>query len=693
MKTKHRILSMMLALCCVITTCTGTLAFADDTGAAKDSGITDSGVKDSGVKDSGVKDSGAPTSVISLNDFDSVDTVELYSRTYYDIEVDPSDVTLTVSSSDDSVLKTYLMEDPENPGYYSFVLEGWKEGTATVTFTASDGAEVSKDVTVENTGAEWNYAAQADLSEDFTIPSGNSRYITIQYENENLDYLSFPTLVADDPQDFDVALVGQDDDGNYVYCITANGSDGKTADLYLGSSDYVIPEKLCKVTAAENSNLSIDTSSTYVCNLYDTYDFVVKTNSATEPDVTAANGLVSITSLGKVDGGYKYEMSADEEGDSLVQATLNGETAAFAVKINYDSQPSVVSDTTDDISIEQNKTYTYKFSIMGGGTPSFAADAAGAFTVQSVKKDGIDYYCTVAATGDVGSSASLLVTFPDSGDDGAFTVNAGKITVKKPAGVEMTSDTNYDFSINKGSSYIFKISGATSFHAGTSGVFAVSKVGVSGKYTYYRITAVGQPGQSTGMYMSVPGQAAQKVCVVTVTPVSLTSDTNTDFDLLPTASYQFKITAPGLSSIHFNAGSSGVVKVTLVRHTGNDFYYKVTAVGTSGRQTGIYASVSGQAAKRLCVITVGSISVTSDTNYDFSLSKGASYQFKITAPGASSLSFAAGSSGTVSTALVKKSGNDFYFRITANGASGKQTGIYVTVPGQSAKKLCVVTVR
>ncbi|WP_156990679.1 hypothetical protein [Caproicibacter fermentans] len=663
MKKQYRILSMVLALTLIFSVFTGNLAFAEETAS----------------------------SVISLNGFDSVTTVEKYSRTSYEIEIDQPEVQLEAASSDESVLKASLQAESGNSGYYTLVLEGWEEGEATVTLTASDGTTVAKTITVEDTGYEWNYTAEADQTEDFTLPSGNSRYIKIHYENLDADTFTYPTLVTDQPDDFNVTLEGSDGD-DFFYRVDATGNDGATGTLSLGSSDYVIPKKLCDVTIAENSNLSMDTKSTYVCSLFDTYHFVVRTTSAAAPEVTAGNDNVSITPVGKVEGGYEYVMDADHEGTSLIQATLNGETAGFAVTVNYDSKPSVSFDAPKEISVERGKTYTYKFSIMGGGTPSFAPDQDGAISVQSVRKDGIDYYCTVAATGAVGASANFLVSFPDTGEDGD-TVNAGKVTVTEPVGIVLKSDTNNDFSLAKGSSYVFCITGATGFYAASSGVFSVSKLSTSGNETLYKITATGDAGQGAGFYMSAPGRVPLKVCAVTVAPVKITSDTNDDFELAAGAGYQFKITAPGVKSIQFNAGSSKVVAPVFVRRVGNDFYYKITAVGKPGEQTGIYASVKGQDAKKICVVTVGRIQLKSDTNNDFSLAAGAGYQFKITAPGASSVNFGSGSSGVIQTYFVKRVGNDFFFKVVGTGASGQQTGIYASALNQDAKKICVITIK
>ena len=674
MRKSIHVWSIILALSLIITSFGSTVAFAAETGQ----------------------------SAISFTDgFDAVETVELKSIHYFELEVSDPALTLAASSSDENVLSVNLQKDNENPGYYEFSLTAWATGDATVTFTASDDTTVSRKITVEDTGADRGYTISTDTTKDFSLPKGSSRVIKIHYESDNLDHYSLPVLVTDDQESsLETKLLDIDYDNNdYYYLVYALGSEGQTGKLYMGSSDY-IPDLLCTVTIGSNKNLRLDTTSTYVCNVFDSYRFIAYTNSSTAPEVNTYNDLVSVELLGKVAGGYEYRMdAAGDEGDSLVEVTSNGETASFPVLINYDNPPAVKSDTSKNITLAQGSSYTYKFTIMGGGEPQFVADTAGVLSVQLIKKDGLNYYCQVTAVGEPKSSTSLSVTFPDSGNED-FDVKVGSVTVTEPTGVIMKSDTNSDFSIKQGSSYTFKITGATSFNPGSAGVFQTQLVSKSGNESYYKVTAIGQPGQQAGFYMSVAGQPAQKVCVITFTaeqnsPVLMIYDTISEFSIKKGASYTLKIT--GATS--FNPGSSGVFQTQLVSKSGNDSYYKVSAIGQPGQQAGFYMSVAGQPAQKVCVITVGAaggttpIAIQSDTNSDFSLAKGAGYQFKITAPGATAVNFTPGTSGVLAVALVAHTGNDFYYKVTAVGLKGQQAGIYVSVPGQTAKKLCVVTVK
>lgn len=661
MKKCISVLSIVLVLTLLVTSFTTTAVFAEET----------------------------PATAITFSDgFDEVTTLEAGTLNYYVVEVNKPELTLTAQSSNETILKVKMTADSDNPGDYNLVVAAYKVGNATVTLTASDGTTVTQNLAVQEGSAERNYTISSDTTKDFALPKGNSYLMKIHYESYDVNN-TYPLLVTD--EDSPVLKIEQFsidyDNNDYYYRIEAIGNDGETATLYMSGSHY-IPEELCSVTIAENDFLRLDTTSTYVCNVYDSYSFIAYTNSATPPELNTVNGILFTEYVGKVDGGYEYRFESLDEGDDLILVSQNGETASFAVHVDDDVQPSVVSDAPQNITLEKGKSYTYKVSIMGGGEPTFVASTNGVVTVQKGKKDGINYYCQVTAIGENQSTTTLKVTFPNSGDPD-YAVELGNITVTQQ---EMKSDTNADFSLKQGASYQFKITNATSFTAGTSGVFSITKVRTDGNDTYYKITAIGKPGQQAGFYMSVPGQAAKKVCVVTVAPsVTMKSDTNSNFSVKQGSSYQFKITG----ATGFYAGSSGVFNIQLVRKDGNDSYYRVTAIGKPGQQAGLYMSASGYAQK-VCVVTVAEpdpITITSDTTYDFALSKNATYQFKLTAPGASTLNFCAGTSGVYSIALVKHTGNDFYYKITAIGQRGQETGLYASVPGQPAKKICKVSIK
>jgi hypothetical protein len=661
MKKGISLMSIILTLTLLISTFSGTMAYAAET---------------------------EPTTIKFRYGFDTLQTVELNTMSDYMAELSDPALTLTAQSSDESVLKVDLQAYDE--GVYEFTLQAYKDGEATITFTASDGMSVSRKITVEGTG-ERTYTISSDITDDFLIAKGNSDIIKLHYTSTDQTNITSPFLIAGDQEKtIATTLINVDEDNNdYYYRLDAVGDVGSKAVLYMGGSGY-IPEKLCTVTVGEDVDIRLDTTSEYVCNIGDTYRFVAYTTSGTAPDVSTYDNRISVTYVGKVTRGYEYRIKALKEGGSLVKVRQYDEVATFPVSVNFEAtEPYVSSDAPDEISLEQGASYTYKVSIMGGGEPQFVAGESGGLSTQIVKKEGMDYYCKVTATGKVNTVSELHVIFPDSGDDN-YDVTLGNVSITP---LTMKSDTNVNFSVKQGASYTFKITGATSFTSGSSGVFKIDFVSKSGVDSFYKITAIGQPGQQTGLYMSAPGQVAQKICVVTVSPsLVMKSDTNVNFSVKQGGTYTFKIS--GATS--FTSGSSGVFKIDFIQKSGADSYYRITAIGQPGQQTGLYMSAPGLAAQKVCVVTVdpaAQITIKSDTNYDFAIAKGASYQFKLTAPGAQTLSFSAGTSGVYQITPISHTGDNFFYKITAVGQSGKETGLYASVPGQPALKICKVAIK
>lgn len=588
MKTRFRITSLTLALLLIFSLFGGTAAYAADEPAIQFS-----------------------------NNFTSVTELDKGVMQFYGVQLTDPSQTLSVTSSDKDILEAEVEELAPRTGVYLLDVMAWKAGTATLTFTVSGSTALSQTITVNNTEVQRNYTLTSDTSSDFSLVQGNSYTVKLHYVAGDSS-VGIPLLLTNGQENIvGIRLVDADPEkGDYFYRVDAVGGVGQSAELYTTNMEFV-PEKLCKVTIIANKNLSLDTNAStiyrdekpefvYTCNIGDTYRFVARTNSAAVPKVGAtANGVVSASLIGKVPGGYEYRMKALSGGEAVVRVTLNGETASFPVAVNADSQePYVTSDTPKSINLEKGKFYTYKFTIIGGGEPSFTTGTGGVVSAPSVRKDGIHYFVTVTGTGKANTGTSLNVTFPQSSGS-HYTQNVANITLTQPKAVPPKSDTNGDFSVKQGLSYTFKITGAVSFGPGTAGIFKTEKIRTSGNDVYYRITATGKPGQQTGFYMAAAGLPAQRVCVVTVDPpAEIRSDTNSDFRLGKNASYQFKITAPGAEKISFGTGTAGVFAVSLVKHIGNDFYYRITAVGESGNASGIYASLPGQNAKKVCAVSI-----------------------------------------------------------------------------------------
>lgn len=105
------------------------------------------------------------------------------------------------------------------------------------------------------------------------------------------------------------------------------------------------------------------------------------------------------------------------------------------------------------------------------------------------------------------------------GADGTAVAGAAQAVTTQ---AKVTSDTTVDFSVKKGAAYCFKMTvvngngTAPSFTVGNGNVLKTQFVVQKGSDYYYRVYAVGAPGQSTGIYTVLPGQQPQKHCSITI---------------------------------------------------------------------------------------------------------------------------------------------------------------------------------
>lgn len=186
-----------------------------------------------------------------------------------------------------------------------------------------------------------------------------------------------------------------------------------------------------------------------------------------------------------------------------------------------------------------------------------------------------------------------------------------------------------------------------------------------------------------------------------VETVTIKSDTTGNLSLKQGSSYTLKITCTDKNGAAvkpiFTVGNSKVLKVQFLKQSGSNFYYKITAIGKVGQETGIYTAAKGiKAVRQGKVLIISSDTekkiVKSDTTGEFGLAKGASYSFKITCPKGIVPIFTVGTKGVFSFELVKKSGNNYFYKITAVGNPGQSSGIYTTIPNQKPVKQCKVLI-
>lgn len=298
--------------------------------------------------------------------------------------------------------------------------------------------------------------------------------------------------------------------------------------------------------------------------------------------------------------------------------------------------PYVKSDTTMDFTVTQGQTYAFRFEVIGThANPSIAAGNGSVLRTEEVKKvveNGNDvYYFKVRATGQPGQGSGVYTTLPGQKAVKHCTIHVGTPYVK--------SDTTMDFSVKQGNTYAFRFEVVgpqglqPNIAAGNGNVLRteeVKKVVEKGNDVYYfKVRAIGQPGEGSGVYTTLPGQAAVKHCTIHVDgpTYALTCDTS-NVNIPKDGTYTFKYTANGtypgkMPFVDCADGSLWITGKDFLTENGKDVYYvTVTAKGEVGHKTTVTATVDG---KVLCTSNVtitqaaAPAQVTLDTsNYTFS---------------------------------------------------------------------------
>ena len=84
------------------------------------------------------------------------------------------------------------------------------------------------------------------------------------------------------------------------------------------------------------------------------------------------------------------------------------------------------------------------------------------------------------------------------------------------------------------------------------------------------------------------------------------SDTTVDFTVKRGSAYCFKMTVVNGNNAtpSFTVGNGSVLKTQFVAKVGNDYYYRVWAIGAPGSSTGVYTTLPGQQPQKHCTVTI-----------------------------------------------------------------------------------------
>ena len=158
------------------------------------------------------------------------------------------------------------------------------------------------------------------------------------------------------------------------------------------------------------------------------------------------------------------------------------------------SQPSnCVSDTLGKVDV--NGAYQFRLTSTNGTPPTVELDGEG-FRAELASQEGNDYFWKVYAVGQTGQTCTVIV-------NGTAVANLTAASVSGGTSGGVVSDTTAPFTVAAGGSYQFRLTAdAKPTMAAGSPSFTVEYVGNEGKDWFFKVYAVGKPGDGCGFYVN-----------------------------------------------------------------------------------------------------------------------------------------------------------------------------------------------
>ena len=155
------------------------------------------------------------------------------------------------------------------------------------------------------------------------------------------------------------------------------------------------------------------------------------------------------------------------------------------------SQPAgCVSDTIGDVNV--SGAYQFRLTSTNGSTPVVTLSDT-AFHGVFASQEGNDYFYKVYADGQPGQTCIVTVNG----------TTVARLTIVSASGSGVISDTTAPFTVPQGGAYQFRLTADTkpTMTAGSPS-FTVAYVGNEGKDWFFKVYAVGQPGDGCGFYIN-----------------------------------------------------------------------------------------------------------------------------------------------------------------------------------------------
>ena len=381
------------------------------------------------------------------------------------------------------------------------------------------------------------------------------------------------------------------------------GKEGKNVNfVYLTTTGSIVNNG--NVTAVKYEEISEENSDVYriVYQVEDKVYAVVSAEKSSSPDNTVSftepDGTPSVEGFTFVDWEYPGDWTVNENDKSVTftpgdahEFTVNAvlEPVVYTITLNANGgtvDPSVVAADAngklkDALPTPTREGYTFD----GWFTDPEGGDKVTKDTVFSENATIYAHWTEDSDTDDRpfhpshssgGSTGGIGTRLPVADKDDT------------PAVTGFESDTKADLTVN--GRYQFRITsldGHTPVLTVNNSNFTVTLASQNGRDYFYVITCAGTPGSTAAV--SVDGKYLL-TATVGGSASGVVSDTTHPFTVAQGGTYQFRLTAAARPS--FAAGSASFT-VEYAGQEGNDYFYKVHAVGQAGDGCGFY--INGEA--------------------------------------------------------------------------------------------------
>lgn len=330
----------------------------------------------------------------------------------------------TVSSSNTAVATVSYYAATSNGFQYKLTNKG--SGSTLITIRDQNGTSVSFPVTGYSSSSGGSGGSGG--SSTGTLPCDTSAYTFTTLNSYTYKVTTSsttpPTATSSNTSAVTVAYKGTCE-GGYLFTITNQGAG--TATITTKDADgrtcsFVATGKGSSSGGSSTGTLPCDTSS-YTFTTLNAYTYKVTTSSTTPPTATSSNtSAVTVAYKGTCEGGYLFTITNQGAGTATITTKdADGRTCSFVATGKGNSSGgsssnyTIKSDTTAPFNMRVGASYTFKFTVTGGGSPQFASGNTSFLQLTKIVQEGNDYFVTfkAVAAGQVGVYASANGPYMD----------------------------------------------------------------------------------------------------------------------------------------------------------------------------------------------------------------------------------------------------------------------------------------